>query len=139
MARSFRLVLAGAVAVLGLAGAACAHKVVFPTSPTVPAADARAKVELDDNGNAQISLTVNHLATPDRLFPPRSVYVVWIQPPDEDGSNLGQLRLDENLKGRIVGITPFTRFRVVITAEDEATVRFPGSQVVLATDTIEAN
>jgi hypothetical protein len=137
MTRTLRVALALALVALG--SAACASKVVFPTSPTVPAADARAKVQLDDNGNAQVSLTVEHLATPERLFPPRAVYVVWIQPPGEDGINLGQLRLDDDLKGKVVGITPFTRFRVEITAEDEATVRTPGSQVVLATEQIDAN
>ena len=138
MSRWTKMGAAAATALLGLGALACASKVIFPVSPTVPAADARAKVELDDNGNAQISLTVAHLATPDRLFPPRSVYVVWIQPPDEDETNLGQLRLDGDLRGRIVGITPFTRFRVIVTAEDEPTVRFPGSQIVLATEQIEA-
>ncbi len=128
-----------AVALVGLGCAACASKVVFPVSPTVPAADARAKIQLDDNGNAQVSLTVEHLALPERLFPPRAVYVVWIQPPDQEGINLGQLRLDDDLKAKIVGITPFTRFRVLITAEDEPTVRSPGSQLVLATEQIEAD
>jgi hypothetical protein len=134
-----RIAMTGAVALVALGSAACANKLVFPASPTVPAADARAKIELDDNGNTQVSLTVKHLAAPERLFPPRSVYVVWIQPPDETGTNLGALRPDDDLKGRIVGITPFTRFRVVITAEDDALVRTPGSQIVLATETIDAN
>jgi hypothetical protein len=139
MLRLMRIAMTGAVALVALGSAACANKLVFPASPTVPAADARAKIELDDNGNTQVSLTVKHLAAPERLFPPRSVYVVWIQPPDETGTNLGALRPDDDLKGRIVGITPFTRFRVVITAEDDALVRTPGSQIVLATETIDAN
>ena len=139
MSRWIRWGAAGALALLGLGSAACASKVVFPISPTVPAADARAKVALDDNGNTKISLTVKHLAAPERLFPPRSVYVVWIQPPDDAETNLGALRPDEDLEGQIVGVTPYTRFRVLITAEDEPTVRSPSSQIVLATETIDAD
>jgi hypothetical protein len=139
MVRLSRVGIVGALALVALGSAACANKLVFPASPAVPAADARAKIQLDDNGNAQVTLTVKHLAAPERLFPPRSVYVVWIQPAGEAGTNLGALRPDDDLEGRIVGVTPFTRFRLVITAEDDALVRTPGSQIVLATEQIEAD
>ena len=56
----------------------CTQKIVFPISPAVPAAKAEAKIKQDKNGNAQVQLSVRHLAPPERLHPPQKVYVVWV-------------------------------------------------------------
>ncbi|MFH0778505.1 MAG: hypothetical protein V2A71_07730 [Candidatus Eisenbacteria bacterium] len=116
----------------------CAKTVTFPVSVVVPAAQAKAKVGLDKNGNALVELTVNHLAPPQNLNPPRSVYVVWIHTPDNRVINLGQLRVGGKLKGAIRGITPFKEFRLVVTAEDDPMAAYPGQQTVLSTGALRA-
>lgn len=116
----------------------CATKIVFPGSPTVPAAQAKAKINRDDNGNAKIELKVRHLARPSSLYPPRSVYIVWLQTPENKSINFGQLTVDDDLEGTITGISPYARFRIVITAEDGPEVLSPGPQIVLSTDVFDA-
>lgn len=123
-------------AAIGLTG--CAKEVRLPTSADLPAAMGEAKVSKDNNGNTRVKLKVEHFAPPQRLQPPKSIYVVWVETPNHEMYNLGQLKIDDDLKGKIEGITPFKVFQLVITAEDYPTVTTPG-QVVITTRAIETN
>lgn len=123
--------------VVGVTG--CARDVRLSPSAELPAAMGEAKVSKDDNGNTKLKLEVKHFAPPQRLQPPRSVYVVWAETSDHEMSNLGQLKINDDLKGRLETTTPLRIFQLVITAEDNPLVRQPGQQVVLRTKVIEAN
>lgn len=121
---------------LGLSG--CATSVPIPSSTIVPAASGFTKVSKDDNGNTKIEFKVQNLAPPQNLQPTRSIYVVWVQTSDNKSYNLGQLKVDKNLKGTLNAITPFTSFRLVVSAEDFPTVSLPSQQVILSTELLEA-
>jgi hypothetical protein len=111
----------------------CAKKVTFPVSSAVPAAQAKAQISRDNNGNTQIELKVDYLAPPENLTPPRSAYIVWIQTPNDEVVALGRLMVDSKRRGVLKGVTQFKEFRLFVTAEDDPTVGSPGQQMVLST------
>lgn len=118
---------------------ACSHKIGFQTSTVAPAARGDVKVSKDKNNNYEISLDVRMLAEPNRLVQPKSVYVVWMESDQSSTQNLGQLKTDDGLfsktlKASLKTTTPYKPRRIFITAEDNTTVQFPGSYVVLNTD-----
>lgn len=117
----------------------CATRVEFPVSSTVPAAVAKVKITEDDNGNSIVRLRVEHLAPPERLSPPRSLYVVWLVLPDTSASNLGALRVDKNLEGELRTVTAHKEFRLIVTAEDSSQVPRPGHHIILTTDLISVD
>ncbi len=127
------------VAIFLLAGVAgCGkQKMTLPTSQMLPAATGVAKVSKDENGNTRVNLKVEHFAPPQRLQPPKATYVVWVETADNKMYNLGQLRIKDNLKGELSGITPFQVFQIVITAEDYPTVTAPSNDVILKTSVVE--
>lgn len=127
--------LAGVFLGMGLMG--CATKTVtLPPSAELPAAQGEAKVSKDKNNNTLVRLNVKHFAPPQRLNPPKAVYVVWLETPDHQMHNIGQLKVNNDLEGKLETITPYEVFQVIITAEDFATVTEPGPQVVLRTKAI---
>ncbi|MBB1286538.1 hypothetical protein HRH25_19305 [Flavisolibacter sp. BT320] len=118
----------------------CATREKFATSTVVPAAVGEVKVKKDDNQNYLIEVSVENLAEPNRLPQPKNVYVVWAQTGGGNPQNLGQLRsssglFSSKLKAELKAVTPFKPSRVFITAEDAATIQYPGSYVVLNTNT----
>ncbi|MDQ6608906.1 MAG: hypothetical protein M3Y85_03695 [Bacteroidota bacterium] len=117
----------------------CSHKVGFTQSSVVPAAQGSIKMKKDNNNNYKIEVSVTNLAPPDRLQPPHSVYVVWIETEQNGTKNIGQLNsesgfLSKALKGSLTAISPYKPTRLFITAEDNAAIQFPNSMVVLSTD-----
>lgn len=117
----------------------CSTKYGFSNSSVVPAATGSVKVKKDNNDNYRVRLHVNNLATPDKLTPSRRVYIVWVDTDGSGAKNIGQLRtssglFSSGLKSSLETVTPFKPRSFFITAEDDATIQYPGSQVVLKTD-----
>jgi len=117
---------------------ACNRKIAFETSTVVPAAEGRVKLKRDDNKNYIIDLEVKNLAAPDRLTPPRNVYVVWVEDENNTTRNVGQLKsssglFTSGLKASLRSVSATKPRRVYITAEDSAEAQYIGSQVVLTT------
>jgi hypothetical protein len=115
---------------------ACAKKVTFPDSPVVPGADGYVKVKEDNNDNYEIEVNVTHLAAPERLSPPKKVYVVWMETEATRIENIGQLNISSGLfsntrKGSLETVTSYKPSEVFITAEDDSNIQYPGRQVVL--------
>lgn len=125
------------VVAAGLAG--CAKKFAVEISSTVPATQAELKTSQDNNDNPVVDLKVKHLAPPQNLQPARSVYVAWVETPDGKIFNAGRLKLNDDLEGQIRVMTPYPRFRLVISAEDDPLATRPGSQRVIETEQIEIN
>jgi len=121
---------------MSLAG--CATKVAVTPSATLPAAAGETKLTRDANGNTVVNLKVRHFAPVQNLQPPKSTYVVWVETPDRQLMNLGQLRIGQDREGKLTATTPFKTFRLLISAEDFPTVKQPSNQVVLVTDILEA-
>jgi hypothetical protein len=122
-----------------LVSASCAtREVVFQDSPLQPAAVVRAKVRLDRNENSLIDLELKHVAPAAKLWPPRAVYMVWAESSEGRLFQLGQLRVNEKREGYFQGTTALERFRLIITAEDDAQPAEPSQPYMLATDYFSA-
>ena len=112
---------------------AIADKFPLTSTSTAPAATGDVDVDKDANGNTKIDLKVEHLARPSELGPTRSTYVVWIQPPGSPPEKLGQLRVNNDLKGELKAATPLRTFDLFVTPEDSGSVPAPSGPVVLRT------
>ncbi|WP_242689137.1 hypothetical protein [Pedobacter sp. SYSU D00535] len=130
------LVLFLALPVLTLCS--CAKTVRFATSTVVPAADGRVKIEKDDNDNYSVNVSIENLAPPSKLTPPKDVYVVWLETETDGTKNIGRLVSSSGffsnaLEATLTTVTPFKPTRIYVTAEKNATIQNPGSQVVITT------
>lgn len=117
----------------------CATKMAFSVSPVVPAAEGSVKIKKDNNSNYKIELKMIRLAEPERLSPPKSKYVVWMVTEHDGTKNIGQLKtssalFSKTLKSSLNTVTPFRPRNFFITAEDDADIQYPGSQVVMKTN-----
>ncbi len=135
--RNICLIIAGAMMVFYFSS--CARKVNFQTSSVVPAAQGKVKVKKDNNNNYGIKISITNLAEPKRLQPPKNTYVVWMQTADNGTKNIGQINsstgfLSSKLKASFETVSSFKPQRIFITAEDDASIQYPGMQVVLSTD-----
>ncbi len=125
--------------ILVLSLASCSRKISFQTSSVVPAAEGSVKVKKDNNNNYSIDLNVIRLADPKRLEPSKNTYVVWIETEENGSKNIGSLNtsssmFSKTLKSSLKTVSPFKPVSLFITAEDNADIQYPGSQVVLRTD-----
>ena len=116
----------------------CARKMTFAVSPVVPAAKGTVKIKKSKNDNYIIDVKVTNLAQPQRLNPPRKVYVVWMESRRHAVRNIGMIKsskglFSNTLKGEMKAGATYQPTDVFITAEDNGNVRYPGSQVVLRT------
>jgi hypothetical protein len=119
--------------------ASCSKKISFQTSAVVPAAQGSVKVKKDNNNNYSIDLNLIRLADPKRLEPSKSTYVVWIETAENGSKNIGSLNtsssmFSKTLKSSLKTVSPFKPISLFTTAEDNADIQFPGSQVVLRTN-----
>jgi hypothetical protein len=123
------LLLAAAAASLA---PGCASREELSASPALPAAEGTLKCGRAANDNTAIDLKVKHLASPDRLTPPASVYVVWLKP-DKDAApqNIGALEVDGDLNGRLKTVTALRRFELFVTAEAAGQAPSPSGSPVL--------
>jgi hypothetical protein len=125
-------------AVFALGG--CATKrVAFQTSTIEPAAVGKVKVKKDKNNNYSVQVNVEHLGSPKRLTPPKDVYVVWVEAPDNSYKNVGRITMgtsmfSKELTGSLTTVMLFQPRKVFITAEPEGDLGHPGIPVVLTTD-----
>ena len=79
------------------------------------------------------------LAEPKRLSPPRQMYVVWMETEQNGTKNIGQLNtssgmFSKTLKSSLKTVSSFKPTKIFITAEDDASIQYPGGQRVLNTD-----
>jgi hypothetical protein len=102
-------------------------------SPQIPAAEGKVRLNKTKNGNVEIKLTVKHLAPPERIVPGANVFMVWVRglAPDAQAQNLGALRVDKNLNGKMTAITALPSFDLFITCEPSQTATAPGSPELL--------
>lgn len=118
--------------------ASCAKKINFAGSSVVPAARGFVKVKKDNNSNYNIKVELTNLAEVSRLQPPRQTYVVWMETDQQTTKNIGQIHsssnmLSKKLKASLETVSSFKPIKVFITAEDDAAVQYPGTQMILST------
>jgi hypothetical protein len=117
----------------------CATSVSFLNSAFVPAARGSVKIKTDNNKNYSIQITLSDLAEASRLQPPKLTYIVWMITDRDLTKNIGQLNsskgfMSKQLKGSFKTVSSDKPVKIFITAEDDAAVQYPGTQVVLSTD-----
>ena len=121
----------------GLTAWSCAgpSQLRLTSSPDIPGAQSTAKVSTTDNGNTQIDLIVEHLASPERVDPGATTYIVWVRGNEAEAQsqNLGALKVDENEKGSISATTPLRSFNLYITAEASQLSTTPTGKTLLYT------
>jgi len=116
-----------------------AKKYSFLTSSIVPAARGYTKITRDNNRNYVIKMKLTNLAEVQRLDPSKLSYVVWMVTDREETKNIGQVDsstafMSKKLKASFETVSSFTPTQIFITTEDDASVQYPGSQVVLTTE-----
>lgn len=123
--------------VAGLGSLSCGgtKDIQLMSSADIPAAQSTVKVSTTDNGNTRIDLAVEHLAAPERVSPGATVYVVWARGSavETQSQNLGALKVDDDLKGTIVAVTPLHSFELYITAEPSQMTETPTGKTLLYT------
>jgi hypothetical protein len=117
----------------------CARKISFQTSSVVPAARGDVKVKKDNNNNYSIQISLNNLAEPKRLEPAKNTYVVWMETSDNVTKNIGQINsstgfLSNKLKASFETVSSTKPTKIFLTAEDDASIQYPGTQVIMTTN-----
>ena len=117
----------------------CATSVNFLNSSVVPASRGSVKIKTDNNKNYVIQITLSDLAEASRLEPAKLTYIVWMITDRDLTKNIGQLNsskgfMSKQLKGSFKTVSSDKPVKIFITAEDDAAVQYPGTQVVLSTD-----
>lgn len=117
----------------------CSKKVNFQTSSVVPAARGNVKISRDVNKNYIIKLQLHDLAGVDRLQMNKESYVVWMVTDNEERKNIGLLNsssgmLSNKLKANFETSSSTRPTQIFITAEEDASVQYPGSRIILSTD-----
>lgn len=134
-----KIVLLAAIFFTIFSISSCAKKMTFGTSSVVPAAEGSVKMKSDKNNNTTIDLSVERLADPARLNPPKKNYVVWMETESNGTKNIGSLNtssgfLSGKMKSSLKTVTPYKPTGFFITAEDDASVQYANGQVVLRTN-----
>jgi len=111
-------------------------KISMIPAKEVPAAHGTVAVKTGRNGNTDVNITTKSLAQPSALTPPAETYVVWFQPPDQSPKNMGALRVDNDLNGKLDTVAPYRHFKVFITAEKQQGVASPHGPQVLTAEVI---
>ena len=117
----------------------CATSVSFLNSSIAPAAQGNVKIKTDNNKNYVIQISLSNLAESTRLQPSKLTYIVWMVTDRELTKNIGQLNsskgfMSKALKGSFKTVSSDKPVKIFITAEDDAAIQYPGTQVVLSTD-----
>ena len=122
------------VLLMGLIAAACSAATLhLGASSQIPAAEGKVKLHQTSSGNTEIKLTVKHLAPPARIDPTSSVFVVWVRGLESGAQpqNLGALRVNKNLSGKLETTTSLRAFDLFITCEGVPTATSPAATELL--------
>lgn len=116
----------------------CAKKAIFLNSTVVPAAKGTVKIKKDKNKNYVIKVQIMNLAEPSRLQPPKAIYVVWMVSDNLNPKNIGQIKSSSNfmsskLTAYFETVSAVKPNKIFITAEDDANIQYPVSQIILTT------
>ncbi len=116
----------------------CARKIAFQASTIVPGAEGTVKMKKDNNSNYTIHVELSNLAEPSKLEPAMKTYVIWMETEQEPVKNIGQINssssfLSKRLKGSFETVSSIKPTRIFITAENDGTIQYPGTQILTTT------
>jgi hypothetical protein len=126
------------MAIVMLSMPSCAKKMAFLSSSVVPAARGEVKIKSDNNKNHVINVSITNLAEPERLTPPKQMYMVWMLTDQNSTKNLGQIKTSDGtfsktLKASFETVTTFKPLKIFITAENDSNVQYPDRVIILTT------
>lgn len=110
------------------------RKVQMMAGTVNPAARATIFIRHSQNGNESLDIKAQSLAAPSSLTPPENAYVLWIQPPGQDPQNQGELRTGQHEGAELHTETAFKRFKIFITAEQNAQAQTPQGPSILSAE-----
>ena len=119
----------------------CSKTLRFNISPVLPSAVGTVKLSTDDNKNRTMTLNIKTLVDPQRLTPPKKIYVVWMQTKNDGTRNLGSLVGSEGYfsstrTATFSSVITGEPLRFFVTAEESAQVSGPGPVTVLTTSSL---
>jgi hypothetical protein len=114
----------------------CAVKAPFLTSTVVPAAEGEVTIKQNKNNNYVIKMSISNLAEIERLQPSKIGYVVWMEADQAYIRNIGRVTSSNNLNVSFETTATLMPTKIFITAEEDESVQYPGSMVVLTTGII---
>jgi hypothetical protein len=125
--------------ILVIALTSCSRKINFNDSTVVPTATGQVKLKKDNNNNYKIEADFKHLADPQKLQIPKQLYVLWMETERNGTKNLGKIIPEKGLftstiKASLETVSSMKPTRFFITAEDDGAVQYPGSEVILQTN-----
>ena len=134
------IMMAITAVVMIVAFSSCATKAKFMDSSVVPGATGSVTVKTDKNDNYVIKVQIDNLATPDKLDPPKTAYVVWMETENNITKNIGQINsssgmLSKKLTASFETVSAVKPTKIFITAEKDPSVQYPVDKVVLTTST----
>lgn len=130
-----QIILISFLSLFVLSITSCSKKTMFQTSSVIPAARGEVVVKKDKNKNFHIELELSYLAEPNRLSPAKNTYVVWmVSDESEIPINLGQVVGTSKLNVKFETVTSSKPKRIFVTAENDASIQYPGNMLVLETD-----
>ena len=121
-----------------MALSSCSKKVLFVNNKNVPAARVFVKISTDGDNNYTIKIKIENLAEVERLMENKKNYVVWLETLELSAINIGQIqsstkKFSNNLKADFSTVSARKPTRIFISAEENASVSFPGNLIVLTT------
>ena len=143
-----RLGMAGALAsTLAFAGCSTTNSMLGRNQQTwtmsadraVPSAQGKVQVATDDKGNRDLKIETKHLAPAETAFPGMSTYVVWLKPAEGKAINIGVLEPDKKLNAELETKTPYTDFKIMVTAENGPQPLYPGLKEVMSAKVVVAS
>lgn len=122
-----------AMLALGLvASTGCAHRYRLDTEAPNYAGMAKVKVKVNDTGNREMTLRIDHLAPPYRIDPNFRAYAVWIAVPGHGTSKIGLLDYDvAKRRGELVATSPYPKFEVIVSLEGDTSSAVPSEAIVM--------
>ena len=138
MKRLYKILLFITIVIFMLPMTSCAQRIKFLSSAVVPAANGVVKVKKDSNKNYQIKVQINNLAEPQRLTPPREMYLVWMVTENNQPQNLGKIEaattfMSSKLKASFQSVSSAKPTKIFITAENDASIQYTYSETILTT------
>lgn len=123
---------------LSIATVAWARTFTLRATSIDPSAIGTVDAKPDKSGqNVNLTIRVDHLASPAMLTPRANSYIVWVQPQGSPARNMGVLMVGDDEKGELKTTTAAGNFAVVITAETTPQPQAPSDRVVLHSDVQE--
>jgi hypothetical protein len=111
-----------------------APKQTMLTSAENTSGEGTVQAKAGDNDNTKLEVEVKHLSSPSKVAADASVYVVWIQPRNGEIQNVGALKVDDDLLGRLSTTTPHRAFTVTVTPEPSARMAAPTHKAVFTAE-----